>query len=245
MFNVCNTVFLLAFAAQGATDYTDKATWQAVWGGDITSVGFADLPSGTVVTDQYADEGLLFTDGNDRTLAYSATTDGMLLMGSGRIEIALDTPAAAIGVDYPGGLRIQLFNDAGDLVYTSGNFGGNGAGFFGGVIDGAFTYVVLSDWVDDFIFIDNVHVGFSNPDEDGDGVNNDVDACPGTAAGAPVLENGCSVDQTCPCDDSYRNHGAYVSCVALVTATMVEEGVITQEEQDAIVATAAQSTCGR
>jgi hypothetical protein len=39
-------------------------------------------------------------------------------------------------------------------------------------------------------------------DADGDGVGDDKDKCPGTATGAPVDVNGCSIDQRHSCGDS-------------------------------------------
>ncbi len=82
-------------------------------------------------------------------------------------------------------------------------------------------------------------------DSDGDGVSDDRDACLGTPAGVPVGADGCSVDQACPCDNPWKNKGAYQSCVAHKTDELVGLGVITGAQKGAIVSAAARSSCGK
>jgi hypothetical protein len=86
-------------------------------------------------------------------------------------------------------------------------------------------------------------------DEDGDGVGDAGDTCPQTAIGAVVAANGCSIAQLCPCDhsldgDSWKNHGAYVSCVARVSEVFLQDSLISFEEKEGIVSEAAESSCG-
>ena len=83
-----------------------------------------------------------------------------------------------------------------------------------------------------------------NSDDDGDGVPNEADTCPATAAGEIVDLSGCSVQQSCPCENSWKNHGQMVSCTSSVAEIFVSEGLITDEEKDAIVREAAKSSCG-
>ena len=47
-----------------------------------------------------------------------------------------------------------------------------------------------------------------------------------------------------PCENAWKNHGAYVSCVTHAAKDFVAAGLITDAEKDAIVAEAAASTCG-
>jgi Thrombospondin type 3 repeat len=82
-------------------------------------------------------------------------------------------------------------------------------------------------------------------DADGDGVADGDDACPGTAPQAPVNGAGCSLDQLVPCDGNWRNHGEYVSTLAALSQEFVDAGLITNDERAAIVAAAAQSSCGK
>ena len=81
-------------------------------------------------------------------------------------------------------------------------------------------------------------------DSDADGVSDDVDACLQTFPGAAVLPNGCSVVQTCPCDNPWKNHGAYIKCVAHATNELVKADVIADEEKGAIMSEAGASSCG-
>ena len=59
-----------------------------------------------------------------------------------------------------------------------------------------------------------------------------------------VNASGCSIDQLCPCEHQWRNHGRYVSCVVDAAEDFAAAGLITEEEEDAIVSEAAQSSCG-
>ena len=82
-------------------------------------------------------------------------------------------------------------------------------------------------------------------DSDGDGVLDGDDAWPGTAAGDMVDTMGCSLDQYCPPNGEWKNHGQYVSCVAYWAEAWLDEGLISDEEKDAIVSETAQSDVGK
>ncbi len=82
-------------------------------------------------------------------------------------------------------------------------------------------------------------------DADGDGVSGDIDQCPGTAGGAPVDAQGCSIDDSCPCGTAWKNHGAFVRCVAHRSEEFVEAGLISETEKDQLLEEAGGSTCGK
>jgi Thrombospondin type 3 repeat/NHL repeat len=89
-------------------------------------------------------------------------------------------------------------------------------------------------------------------DVDGDGVANGADQCPATPAGSIIdPASGCSVSQLCPCEGPrgtvmpWRNHGKYVSCVAHAAGDFAEQGLLTTEQKDVLISTAAQSICGQ
>ena len=87
-------------------------------------------------------------------------------------------------------------------------------------------------------------------DEDGDGVGDSVDQCPGTPAGAIVDAEGCSIDQIAPCagpatGGTWKNHGQYVSAVAHAVEAFLAQGLISVEQAEEIVTRAAESRCGR
>jgi sugar lactone lactonase YvrE len=82
-------------------------------------------------------------------------------------------------------------------------------------------------------------------DSDGDGVPDDRDLCPNTPSAGAVDANGCSINQLVPCAGPWRNHGAYVSAIAKKAEQFLEQGLITEDQKDAIVEVAAQSDCGK
>jgi hypothetical protein len=86
-------------------------------------------------------------------------------------------------------------------------------------------------------------------DADNDGVADSADLCPNTPPGAVVNADGCSLDQLAPCagpasGGTWKNHGEYVSAVAQAADSFVAAGLITEDQQEAIVSAAAQSNCG-
>ncbi len=81
-------------------------------------------------------------------------------------------------------------------------------------------------------------------DDDNDGVSDAVDGCPGTPPGGVVNSDGCTIAALCPCENSWKSHGAYVSCVSRTAETFVDAGLITEVQKGAIVSEAALSDCG-
>ncbi|MDY7110195.1 MAG: hypothetical protein SYC29_16310 [Planctomycetota bacterium] len=140
-------------------EYDDKQAWEAAAGG-FTTIGFADLPDGTWVTEQYADLGAHFVDGWDQVVYGEITfpEDGVGLVGGEQIDIVFDQPMYWIGADFPGGMIVQLYL-GGEMFYQSSYFGGTGYGNFGGLLSTlAFDRAVLRD-DDEYVAIDDVHFG--------------------------------------------------------------------------------------
>jgi len=86
-------------------------------------------------------------------------------------------------------------------------------------------------------------------DLDGDGILDAVDACVPSPVGDAVNADGCAISEQCPCEhpaegDKWKNHGAYVSCVAHTSEDFVADGLITEAEKDASVSAAGASACG-
>lgn len=81
-------------------------------------------------------------------------------------------------------------------------------------------------------------------DDDNDDIADGVDQCLATAGGQIVDTTGCSIADHCPCESNWRNHGAYVRCVARTSEGFVSAGLITGAQKDAIVSAGAQSSCG-
>lgn len=140
-------------AVAAVTSYSSLPEFQAAVGShDI--VRFDSLPSGTIVTGQFSDLGVTFVDGNDQIIF----AGGPLLHGfiESPIVMAFAQPQMFLGVEYPGALLIELFVEE-SLVGSSGNLGGEGSGFFGGVTSTApFNRVALTDWVDSYVYIESL-----------------------------------------------------------------------------------------
>jgi hypothetical protein len=93
----------------------------------------------------------------------------------------------------------------------------------------------------------NIKIG--PPDQDFDGVPDSVDACPGTPPCSVVDASGCSIDQLVPCSGPasggpWKNHGAYLSALALAVNEFLSQGLISEAQAEAILAQGAQSNCG-
>jgi hypothetical protein len=87
------------------------------------------------------------------------------------------------------------------------------------------------------------------PDNDGDGVLDDFDQCPGTPAGDIVNAQGCSIAQLVPCEGpvsggTWMSHGQYVRAVLQTANTFLRADLITRREWKQSVTNAARSRCG-
>jgi hypothetical protein len=96
---------------------------------------------------------------------------------------------------------------------------------------------------------DNDGIGDAcDTDDDNDGILDGEDLCFDTVNGEVVNANGCSINNLCPCthdNSSWKNHGAYVSCVARTSGDFLILGLISESEKDIIVSNAAESNCGK
>jgi len=81
-------------------------------------------------------------------------------------------------------------------------------------------------------------------DLDGDGVIDADDACLPTPNGQIVNASGCSVAQLCPCDNGWKNHGAFVKCNAHATNAFVAAGLMTEAQKGEWMSYVGSSSCG-
>jgi hypothetical protein len=149
-------------ATAGIVEFHDKVDWIAA-AGSFTTIGFNEYPAGTFITDQWADLGVVFTDGSDTTVGVDPITypeDGWGLDGNGNIVLEFAEPMSWIASDFPGFLRFHLYAD-GQIFYSSGLFGVGGVGNFGGLVsDQSFDMAVLMDITVGFeAEIDSLHFG--------------------------------------------------------------------------------------
>lgn len=145
--------------------FTDKQAWiDAV--GDFNTIDFTGFEEGTIITDQYADLGVFFTDGDDE-IGFSADrypNDNWGLNGNfGGITLAFDSPQSWFGADYAFGLGIWFFRD--DELVLVASFDGKGGGNFGGIIsDEPFDGLFLTGHPAGCCpFIDDLYFGVPGP----------------------------------------------------------------------------------
>lgn len=105
------------------------------------------------------------------------------------------------------------------------------------------------DGIPDVLDLCPLHPETRQQDSDLDGVGDACDACPDTFLGAPVLSNGCSVEQICPCTgprpgDLWEDQRSYVTCVARVLKVLVGAGEITRDQARRMSQAAIRSGCG-
>jgi hypothetical protein len=77
-----------------------------------------------------------------------------------------------------------------------------------------------------------------------------IDLCPNTPIGSVVDSHGCSIEQLVPCagplgGGAWKNHGQYVSAIAIAANQLLSLGLITPYGKDAIVSAAARSNCAK
>lgn len=117
-----------------------------------------------------------------------------------------------------------------------------------GNADGSFplhTSYSYDDAEDNPLVLPDTTVTVTGCDDDGDGVPDTDDQCPGTEPGDPVDPNGCSVDQLCACDAPWKNHGQYVVCVVHTSRDFLNAGLIDQDTRTDLIVAAAHSECGK
>lgn len=87
-------------------------------------------------------------------------------------------------------------------------------------------------------------------DADADTVGDACDACVGTAASTAVDNDGCSLDQYCPCDldddgNAWASHGKYVRCYTDAVFRFRLLHIVTGEEAEALRMAARATECGQ
>jgi len=66
----------------------------------------------------------------------------------------------------------------------------------------------------------------------------------GFKPGDIVNQEGCSIEQVCPCQTDWKSKGKYVSCVADISGDFRKDGLISKSESAKITSEAAKSSCG-
>jgi Thrombospondin type 3 repeat len=91
---------------------------------------------------------------------------------------------------------------------------------------------------------------FDQHDADNDGVGDACDRCPGTPPEEPVLENGCSLSQQCPCEGpspgtQWSSQREYIGCIARGLRSLRRAHKVSRHDAVDLIERAAHSGCGR
>jgi hypothetical protein len=146
-------------------EFTDKDEWLASVG-PFTTLTFTEFPDDTLITDQYEELGVLFTDGNDTITCCDDIpfpNDGSGLHGNGAIHLTFFAPQAYIAIDYPYTAAFRLHSQ-GELIYSTDYFSGGPGSFAGLLSTDLFDAALLTfDPAAADIRIDDLHFGVPAP----------------------------------------------------------------------------------
>ena len=154
------TVLVLACtgtASAGATNYFSLDSWVAA-SGPYSSIDFTALPQGTLVTDQYEQLGVNFTDPDGGWVYFTSsfTSDGVGIFGYSMTELTFDTPQHAIGAEALGVWSYRLYS--GDtLLFTSQLFSNQINYFEGLTFTSGFDRVQIVNALTGVGAIDNIY----------------------------------------------------------------------------------------
>jgi MYXO-CTERM domain-containing protein len=154
------TLTCTATSARGEVrEYTDYDEWRSAVG-HFTTIQFTEYPPGTIVTDQYADLGILFTDGNDVVDEWSGYNDGFGLWGPAfdDVTVEFDSPRTAIAVHFPGLIQFDIYR-ADELIYRSSVFSDAYDDVAGLITTEPFDAALIYDPTGNGVAIDDLHFG--------------------------------------------------------------------------------------
>ena len=182
---------LLTVASSATCDFVefeDLEEWESALPGSATTIDFV-FEHAQILTDQYADFGVLFIDGNDvaSDTGSAFVNDGWGCRGGSvavsPIHIMFLEPMNWVAVEFPGDTQFEVLMN-GEHLYTSDEFfergDGDGVDVFGGIISTGqpFDEVLIHDPVDGEVAIDDLFFGQIDPhqpDLNADGIVDGAD----------------------------------------------------------------------
>ncbi len=141
---------------------TSKDEWSSYVNNKYTTIGFADVFQ-QIVTEQYADLGVHFTDADDYGVSNSKFVDGFGIKGhfmfGGSITVGFDSPQMWTAVNFLGHVKLEIFYED-VLVGTKSDLQTGIFNKFQGIVsDTQFNKLVISDWAGGLPFVDDLHFG--------------------------------------------------------------------------------------
>jgi hypothetical protein len=187
---------------------------------------------------------------NGNTLNYSFVHTGAVELFNIGIFLSLAAPATTLSAARPLGYCVLSFSGSGSDSCTIEGVAMLSDNEVTNMINGRAALFVFLNYAptDEFGFLwGETHIVgvYWTPDTDRDGLPDYLDHCAGTPSGAPVDRYGCSIEQLCPRNGPWRNHGEYLNHLTAVSTSFVEAGLITDRERRAILVGGAKSAAGR
>ncbi len=149
------------------TVFLDRQQWlDAV--GHHEFIGFTGYAQHTVITTQYASQGIVFTDTNNtiwNSISFPSDGAGLLsndFQSAGTIHMAFDGFRTAIGFDIVGLVQIELWSDS-QLMYTSQLYVDEFTPFIGFISTIPFDQAIAIDPFDGTVALDNIYFGAPIP----------------------------------------------------------------------------------
>lgn len=149
------------------TVITNKQQWINTIG-EYNRIGFTEYPEYTVISNQYANQGVQFTPGEcwiDDNPSYVSDGKGLKVTGATGfigIHTSFVQPVYAFAVDLGNVMQMKLYSQ-GDLIYSSGIFHQNFTPFVGFVSTKPFDLAWAVDPVSGYLALDNIYLGTPVP----------------------------------------------------------------------------------
>lgn len=148
--------------------YNSKPDWQSA-AGSYTFIGFTGFATNTFITNQYADQGVVFTDGNDHIRNSPGYLDGSALISTefispygGRIHLAFDGARSSMALEYRGSILVELYMH-GRLLDTTVMYSAAFTPFVGLTSTASFDSAIVYDGDDEVVVVDNLYFGPTVP----------------------------------------------------------------------------------
>jgi hypothetical protein len=131
--------------------------------GEVTTIDFTGLPQNTFITDQYVDQGVLFTSSDPDVVLFGPGAfllDGVGLNGVHVVELTMLAPTTAFAYHHIGWHYLKLYS-GNTLLYTSTALGFPGNFSFNGFVSSTpFDRLVLLPYSNPeaVVYIDNLYL---------------------------------------------------------------------------------------
>lgn len=154
-------------ASASVTVITNKQQWINTIG-EYNRIGFTEYPEYTVISNQYANQGVQFTPGEcwiDDNPVHVTDGKGLTVTGAPQfmgIHTAFVEPVYAFAVDLSNVMQMKLYSQ-GDLLFNSGLFDSHFTPFVGFVSTTPFDLAWGVNPVNGYLSLDNIYLGTPVP----------------------------------------------------------------------------------